>query len=81
MQHQLEDHANDPDLVACDDGEHFVSLRKDWDWYGWVLRKHPDGGIYSVRKATDEEIKRGMVKRASAQLPEIQPSRPHGRLA
>lgn len=71
----------DPDMIACDDGEHFVSLRKDWDWYGWVLRRHPDGGTYSVRKATPDELRHAMTRRFFDSIPVLPVQRPPERLA
>ena len=68
-------------MVACDDGEHFVSLGREGGWYGWVLRKNSDGCIYSVREATPEELKTAMTKSFFDSIPVIPPVRPHGRLA
>lgn len=70
-----------PDMIACDDGVHYVSLRLDLSHYGWVMRRHPDGGFYSVREATKDEMKAAMVKRFFDQIPVIQLLRPHERLA
>lgn len=44
-------------LIQCDDGIHLIDLRKGFsDFYGRVLRRHPDGLLVSVRKATAAEI-------------------------
>lgn len=44
------------DLVACDDGLHFILLDEANAHCNWVMRLHPDGGLVSVRKATEHEL-------------------------
>jgi len=44
------------DLIACDDGVHYVLLDRASDFCNWVMRRHPDGPLVSVRKATDHEL-------------------------
>ncbi len=44
------------DLVACDDGLHFILLDEANAHCNWVMRRHPDGGLVSVREATEHEL-------------------------
>ncbi|QKZ05873.1 hypothetical protein [Pseudomonas eucalypticola] len=44
------------DLVACDDRVHYVLLDQASDFCNWVMRRHPDGPLVSVRKATAHEL-------------------------
>lgn len=43
-------------LIACDDGKHFILLEEGNDFCNWVMRRHPDGPLYSIRKATHHEL-------------------------
>lgn len=58
-------------LIACDAPGYYVVLAKDSDWYGWVMREHPDGGLYSIRKATHDEIVAATWRRLGEQLPDV----------
>ena len=44
------------DLVACDDGLRFILLDEANAHCNWVMRRHPDGGLVSVREATGHEL-------------------------
>ena len=44
------------DLVACDDGLHFILLDEANAHCNWVMRRHPDGGLVSVRAASEHEL-------------------------
>lgn len=44
------------ELVACDDGLHYILLDEANAHCSWVMRRHPDGGLVSVRKATEHEL-------------------------
>lgn len=58
-------------LIQCDDGIHLIDLRKGFsDFYGWVLRRHPDGLLVSVRKATAAEIVTASLRAAAISLRE-----------
>jgi hypothetical protein len=47
-----------PDLkmVLCDDEVHVINLDARLSHCGWVMRRHPAGGLVSVRQATVAEI-------------------------
>lgn len=75
-------HVAHPDVIECDDGEHFIDLRQGWSHYGWVLRRHPTfGTLISVRQATPQELTAAVWKRMAANLPTIERGRTPGRFA
>lgn len=44
-------------MVMCDDMEHFINLNRGKSHYEWVMKKHPDGGYVTVRKASYNELR------------------------
>lgn len=64
-------------VVACDDGMHYILLDQNASHFGWVMRRHPDGLLVSVRKATDQEMAharaRQHLRRGAAMLAAPQP--------
>lgn len=49
-------------FVQCDDGVHAINLCEGLSHYGWVMRKHPDGGYFSVRQATSSELAQAKLR-------------------
>ena len=75
-------HVAHPDVIECDDGEHFIDLREGWSHYGWVMRRHAgDGCLISVRPATRQELTAAVWKRMANRLPVIEYGRTPGRFA